>query len=99
MSECGDPEADWFPQRAVCYPTMQLEAIRRRYDQLHQDKPYHDGTFSWWTEEPSDATPFHYLDGVHLWVSREDLTPDDNFLDQQGGSGSLDESDHHEGGD
>lgn len=61
---------------------MQLEAARRRYEQLHEDKPFHDGTFRLWSEKWSRLTPFHYSDGVTIWLSRDDLTPDDDFLNQ-----------------
>lgn len=50
------------------------------YDALHKERPYHDGTFSRWAKEFSEMTPFHYSDGVTLWVAPVDLTPDDDFL-------------------
>lgn len=81
-SECPDGEIDWFPQRAICRPTMQLDAARRRYEELHKDKPYHSGDFTRWAEKPSLQFPFHYSDGVTIWMSRDDLTPDDDFLAQ-----------------
>lgn len=59
---------------------MALDAARRSYDALHKEKPYHDGSFSVWHKEPGPMTPYHYLDGVRLWVSQADLTPDDDFL-------------------
>jgi hypothetical protein len=59
---------------------MAKAAARRMYDELHKGKPFHDGTFTDWAEKFSTATPFHYLDGVEIWVSRQDLTPDDDFL-------------------
>jgi hypothetical protein len=65
---------------------MALHAARRKYDALHKDAPYHDGMFTAWAKERSDAYPFHYLDGVEIWVSRDDLTPDDDFLGDGSGS-------------
>jgi hypothetical protein len=59
---------------------MQLEAARRMYAKRHEDKPFHDGSFTIWSEKPSKLCPFHYSDGVTIWLSREDLTPDDDFL-------------------
>lgn len=59
---------------------MALAAAQRKYDELHEAKPFHDGTFKVWAEKRSDRTPFHYLDGVRIWVSAHDLTPDDDFL-------------------
>lgn len=52
----------------------------RLYDQRHEKKPYHDGTERIWTEKSTPFTPFHYRDGVHIWVSVDDLTPDDDFI-------------------
>lgn len=60
---------------------MAAQAANRQYDALHEAKPFHDGTFTVWTKERSEATPFHYRDGVTIWVSPDDLTPDDDFLD------------------
>lgn len=87
-AQCGNSETDcreldhqWFPQREVCSATMSLAAAQRRYDKLHKDRPFHDGTFADWAESPSQSHPYHYLDGVRIWVSKHDLTPDDNFLD------------------
>lgn len=78
--ECTDPDIDWFPQRDVCYPSMALAAVNAKYDELHEKRKFHNGTFESWSEKRSDSHPFHYRDGVGLWVSRVDLTPDDDFL-------------------
>lgn len=74
----------WYPQRKICFKAMEQAALDWRYGQLHEDAPFHDGTFP---EDPADwsatrttATPYHYLDGVSLWVSQHDLTPEDKFL-------------------
>jgi hypothetical protein len=84
VSECGDDEADWFPQREICQPAMQLEAVKRLYSLRHQEKQYHDGSFpadlSKWAKEPSRDYPFHFADGVSFWMSREDRTPDEDWL-------------------
>jgi len=64
---------------------MAREAANRRYDKRHEDRPFHDGTERRWAKEYSASTPFHYRDGVTVWVSEHDLTPADNFL------GDLDE--------
>ena len=53
------------------------------YDDLHEKVPFHDGTFTDWSPKWSRATPYHYKDGVQIWVSRHDLTPDDDFLKQR----------------
>ncbi len=61
---------------------MQLLYAKRRWEELHEEKPYHDGTFSVWSEKATERTPFHFQDGVTVWLSQHDLTPDDNFLEQ-----------------
>lgn len=62
---------------------MQLAAVNAMYDDLHREKPFHDGTERIWTAERSALTPFHYRDGVSIWLSETDLTPDDDFLGQR----------------
>jgi hypothetical protein len=52
------------------------------YDKLHEDRPWHDGTETIWRAEYSSLTPFNYRDGVTIWVSKYDLSPDDDFLGQ-----------------
>ena len=79
---CEDPEslAKWYPQRSICHATMQREAANRAYDKKHEDRPWHDGTWKRWAAEWSLDFPFHYRDGVTVWVSDQDLTPDDHFI-------------------
>ena len=62
---------------------MQREAVIARYHDLHKDRPFHDGLFRIWAKERSAMTPFHYTEGVSIWLSREDLTPDDDWLGQK----------------
>lgn len=59
---------------------MVAQEANRRYDELHAAKPYHDGSFERWAAERSPEFPFHYRDGVRLWVADSDLSPDDDFL-------------------
>lgn len=59
---------------------METEAAKRLYSLLHEDKPFHDGTFTSWSDKPSKAHPYHHGDGVTVWVAPVDLTPDDKFL-------------------
>lgn len=59
---------------------MQLRAAERLYGLLHEDAPYHDGSFVRWAKKPSREYPFHYLDGVSIWIAPEDSNPDDDFL-------------------
>ena len=80
MAECSDPHRDWFPQRRVCHATRAERAVNARYDAIHKELPYSnlDGTV--WGEERSEATPYHYRDGVTITVTTVDYTPDDDFL-------------------
>jgi hypothetical protein len=82
-SECGDDERDWFPQLSVCHPTMQLKFAQRRFEKLHEDEPYHDGYFRFWSKEPTKRCPFHYTDGATIFLSPEDLNLGGDFLKQQ----------------
>jgi hypothetical protein len=52
------------------------------YDLLHEKRPYHDGSFSRWAKESSRQFPFHYLDGVTIWLAPVDMNPDDDFLSE-----------------
>lgn len=80
IAECSDHTVTWYPQRTICYPSMANAAANRRYDEVHQDLPFHDGTFTKWAKESSLATPYHYREGVNVWVADVDWTPDDDFL-------------------
>lgn len=90
--ECSDPERTFYPQRFVCYATMEKQAALARYAELHQDLPYHDGTFSHWAKERSSLTPYRFDDGVNIGVALVDYQPDDDFLTPGGGSIGTDRS-------
>lgn len=59
---------------------MQLKAAQRAYGERHKGQPFHDGTFTHWAEKWSPHMPFHYMDGVTIWMSETDVNPDDKFL-------------------
>lgn len=87
-SVCSDPEVDWYPQRTVCYADMARQQVQWKWDQLHgpdSHEQFHDGSFKVWSPNRTDGTPVAADDGVSLWVSTEDLTPDDDFLDDKRG--------------
>ena len=65
--ECADPGKDWFPQQHICWKTAAEQVLRRRWNEKHEDA------------EP-DAVGYLPTDGVALWVSLDDLTPDDDFV-------------------
>lgn len=76
---CSDPEHEWFPQRSVCYADMTQAAADALYDELHDAEKFHDGTFANWSTTRSKDFPFHFRDGVSIWVAPVDLNPDDKF--------------------
>lgn len=59
---------------------MELAAAEARYDENHEDLPYHDGSWKRWAANRSENFPYHYRDGVRLWIAREDVDPTDDFL-------------------
>lgn len=76
---------------------MDEAAASWRYEQLHKDVPYHDGTFKSWARERSSSHPYHFRDGVRIWVAPEDLAPDDDFLGRpshQGGADAEPDAEH-----
>lgn len=94
-SVCGDPDRPHFPQRTVCYATMEQAAAQAKWERLHEKRPWHDGSFTHWAEKPSDSHPYHHSHGVTIWVADQDLSPDDDFL----APASLNRADEPEGGD
>lgn len=63
---CSDPDRVWYPQRHTCYAAADLEANYRRWEARHKD-----------------AVPINWRlpsDGTTLWVSVDNLTPEDNFI-------------------
>lgn len=59
---------------------MELAAADAMYKQIHEDRPFHDGTFNGWSEKRTAFAPYHFEDGVHLYVAEFDVNPDDDFL-------------------
>jgi len=59
---------------------MEHAAAERRYKKLHEALPFHDGTFESWAKEASRSHPYHFLDGVRIYVAPADVNPDDAFL-------------------
>lgn len=80
LSVCSDKDREWFPQRTICYPTMETEAAASKWAALHEQHPYHDGTFKSWAKDRSDSHPYHFQAGVTVWVAETDLNPHDHFL-------------------
>lgn len=85
VEKCRDPEHaaepyGWHPQFEYCYADAALAAANRIYDELHKDKPFHNGAFTRFSEDFSPSTPYHVRDGVRIWISEHDYTPDASFL-------------------
>lgn len=59
-----------------------LAVANRRYDKIHEGREWHDGTETIWAEEFSNLTPWHYRDGVTIYLAETDENPDDDFLDE-----------------
>lgn len=98
-SVCGDPETVWYPQQTMCYAEMALAWVQHRWSQLHGEgsmERFHDGTSTNWGPNRSDALPYAADDGRTLWVSTEDLTPDDDFL--RSGQSEGQEQEHEDRG-
>ncbi len=62
---------------------MELQAAQAAYDRLHEDRPYHNGTFTDWAEKADELHPYRYTDGVTIDVADFDLDPDDHFMDDE----------------
>lgn len=65
-SVCSDPEQAFYPQRNICYATAAQRTAQRRYEALAKRANAPEGA----------------LDGDTIWVSTDNLTPDDDFLQE-----------------
>lgn len=81
--ECSDQERVRFPQRAVCFESMEREAADRAYAELHEARPFHDGSFMSWSAERTRSHPYHFRDGVTVYVADEDAAPWDEFTTRE----------------
>jgi hypothetical protein len=59
---------------------MDLAAAEWKWASLHEKEPFHDGSFEDWVKERSDSHPFHYSDGVRIWVADVDYEPEGTWL-------------------
>lgn len=65
-SVCSNPDVAWYPQRTMCYATAAREVTTRRLTEKHKGR--------------KPGADLHPLDGMAVWVSDVDLTPDDDFV-------------------
>lgn len=78
-SECSDPEREWYPFRSVCFATMARSTHEKRYADLHEDEPWHNGLFTEWGAQRTSETPYHRDAGVTVGVAEVDMHPWDDF--------------------
>lgn len=78
-SQCTDATTVWYPQRLVCFATMEQQAAEASYERLHEKAPWHDGTFTDWVEKPDRQHPYHFKFGVQVFAAEVDLDPGDSF--------------------
>lgn len=45
-------------------------ATDRLLAKRHEERPYHSGYFDSWAKDASSSHPFHFRDGLNLWVGR-----------------------------
>jgi hypothetical protein len=65
-SICSDPNVAQYPQRRMCWPSAVQALTLRRLVKKHG--------------HPDGVEELHPLDGMSVYVSSEDLTPDDDFV-------------------
>ena len=59
---------------------MEQRAAEARYAALHEDAPYHDGTFEFWSSDRTADTPYRYDEGVDIVVTTENHEGSGDFL-------------------
>lgn len=80
LEDCSNPDLPWYPQRHICYATKVRDMADRKWSEKREDAPFHSGNEQGWAKSFSTRTPFHFRDGVRVWVSPHDLTPGDTFI-------------------
>lgn len=66
-SVCSDPDTDFYPQRTICWATAAQQVVLRRWHKKHE-------------KAQPDEAGYLPTDGTTIWVSPDDLTPDDDFI-------------------
>lgn len=64
-SVCSDPTLPVYPQRTMCYITAVKEKTLRQVDAKYGE---------------AKGNALHPTDGMTVWASHEDLSPDDHFV-------------------
>lgn len=86
MEECADRERLRYPYRTVCNNTMLRLGAEWMYEKLHEDAPFHDGSFAEWSKVRSERHPYHFKDGVTVGVADEDIASWDKFTTEANAS-------------
>lgn len=79
---CSDPQQVWYPQRSVCFASMEQAAAEAAYADQHSEKSghaFHDGTFIKWGPKWTWDTPYPAGAGVKVYVAPVDEDPGDDF--------------------
>lgn len=90
---CADDERLWFPQMSTCRVEMETAAAEAAWARQHEKRPWHDGTFADWAEEPSESHPYHFQHGTRIWVTKTDLGLGGNFTTRENPFEQDDEED------
>lgn len=59
---------------------MVLQSAQREFEDKHHARPFHDGTWTSWSDKWSPEFRYHYSDGQRIWVADSDYDPSDNWL-------------------
>lgn len=86
VEECSDPARKFYPYRRVCFATMEREAAQAAYRDLHEERPWHDGTFTSWAAKRSASHPYPFDAGVQIGVADTDVAPWDHFATKRDAS-------------
>lgn len=78
---------------------MELAAAQRKWDALHEEDVFHDGTRTSWVKERDAAHNYHYNDGVRLWVADVDHQSGETWLSVRESASGLQDQVDDEGGD
>lgn len=86
VEECSDPKRIWYPYRRICRASMERAAAEAAYNDLHEDRGFHDGTFTRWNSKRTPEFPVAAGDGVSFGVTDYDRTPWDHFTTDENAS-------------
>lgn len=71
-SICSNPDIPHYPQLSVCFAWQAMATAYRMFNLKHD--PKNPG------KDPREEIETDPRDGAWIWMSTEDLTPDDDFI-------------------